>query len=173
MSMMCLMKPFQGTICIELRASSSSLIASCQSCRPPTTGCCSSARWPRSWPSWRTTSATATSCTFVSMVRRAPQISVVTDFLYTQPRYHRKKPITFRIRLKHSGMEHTVCSISSRAAQFPLVLHQQAIFSVGAQFQHFVSWLGWRWNSGAAHPTPLDFSHEKEVRIWQYFDWGA
>lgn len=92
MSMMCLMKPFQGTICIELRASSSSLIASCRSCRPPTTGCCSSARWPRSWPSWRTTSATATSCTFVSMVRRAPQISVVTDFLYTQPRHHIKKP---------------------------------------------------------------------------------
>lgn len=57
-----------GLICTEPLGSSSSWIESCRSCRPPATECCSSARWPRSWQSWRTTSATATFSTCASMV---------------------------------------------------------------------------------------------------------
>lgn len=56
-------------ICIELPGSLSSWIASCRSCRPPTTESCCSVKWPHSWQSWRTTSATATFNIYVSTVR--------------------------------------------------------------------------------------------------------
>lgn len=52
-----------------LLGSLSCWIASCQSWGPPTIKCCSSVRWPPSWPLWRTTLPTVTSSTCVWMVR--------------------------------------------------------------------------------------------------------
>lgn len=60
---------YVGLICTELLGSLSSLIASYRSFRPPDTESCSSAKWPHSWPSWRTTSAIVTSSIYVWMVR--------------------------------------------------------------------------------------------------------
>ncbi len=65
---------FVDLICTVPPVSLSCWTASCQSSAPPTTKCCSSVRWPRSWPSWRTTSPTATSNTCAWTVSRFNQV---------------------------------------------------------------------------------------------------
>lgn len=57
-------------ICTVPLVSLSCWTVSCRSSAPPTTKCCSSVRWHRSWPSWRTTSPTATSNTCAWTVSR-------------------------------------------------------------------------------------------------------
>lgn len=59
-----------GLICIAHLGSLSSWIVSCPNWGPPSTKCCSSVRWPRSWPSWKTTLRIATSSTCVWTVRQ-------------------------------------------------------------------------------------------------------
>lgn len=55
--------------CTAPLGSLSCWIVSCPSWGPPTTKCCSSVKWPHSWPSWRITLPTVTSSTCVWMVR--------------------------------------------------------------------------------------------------------
>lgn len=90
-SITCALIP-EVTSCIAPLESLSSSIASCQSCRPPTTESCSFAKWPHLWQSWRTISAIATFFIYGLMVsargRRAFQLLTDTTSPHLSSRFH-------------------------------------------------------------------------------------